>query len=434
VRVVSDGLLGLVLVAGCGSGEPPARESSTEGGTDPGSTSDTSDPPSTDTQAPTSITASTTAGSDESTGTGGSEDTGPGEESGEESGDTGGEPVGGMLFTLGNAEEQNTVVVFSRSESGTLEELGEFVTGGSGNGGGLGSQGAIAIAEDGFLYVVNAGDASVSSLRIYDDHLGLVDVADTGEGMPTSLALRGELLYVLDAEGAGGIAGFSVDAGVFTPIPGASQPLSGHEGPAPAQVGFTPDGDSLVVTERATNQIVTYAVGSDGSLGAPVVNPSEGMTPFGFEFTSSGVFVVSEAFGGGMNPGASAASSYRVADGGALWTFSASVPSGQTAACWVDIVRDRFAYTTNTGSNTVSAYEIDDEGAITLFGDGGVVVDLGDEHSPLDMATSADESYLYVLNGAADDIMGFAIENDGQLTALDVTVDVPESAVGLAGF
>jgi 6-phosphogluconolactonase (cycloisomerase 2 family) len=135
-----------------------------------------------------------------------------------------------------------------------------------------------------------------------------------------------------------------------------------------------------------------------------------------------------------MNPGASAASSYRVADGGGLWTYSASEPSGQTAACWLEIVGDRFAYTTNTASNTISAYELDDEGVIELFAADGVVVELGDDHSPLDMAVSADEAYLYVLNGASDDIMGYAIEADGALTDLGLTIEVPEAAVGLAGF
>ena len=349
----------------------------------------------------------------------------------------GGPPVdpetGGMLFTLSNAADGNAVVMFARDDAGMLEQIGEFITGGNGSGGGLGSQGAIATDDD-FVYVVNAGDGTISSMAIYEDHIGLVDQISTGGAMPTSLAVGDGRLYVLNAEGAGSVMGFSVTDGVFAELAGASQPLSGAESPAPAQVGLSPDGSALVVTERATNQIVTYAVADDGSLSAPVVNPSEGMTPFGFDFTTSSAFVVSEAFGGGMNPGASAASSYRVADGGALWTYTASEPSGQTAACWLEIVGDRFAYTTNTASNTVSAYTLDDEGAIDLFPGSGVVVDLGDDHSPLDMAVSADEKYLYVLNGVADNIMGFQIGDDGSLTELPTTVDIPETAVGLAGF
>jgi 6-phosphogluconolactonase (cycloisomerase 2 family) len=116
-----------------------------------------------------------------------------------------------------------------------------------------------------------------------------------------------------------------------------------------------------------------------------------------------------------------------------LWTFSASIPSGETAACWIAIVGDRFAYTTNTGSNTVSAYEIADAGEIELFGGGGTVVDFGDDHGPIDMALSDDEQYLYVLNAGADNIVGFAVEDDGMLTEI-AEAEVPEMAVGLAGF
>jgi 6-phosphogluconolactonase (cycloisomerase 2 family) len=384
--------------------------------------------------------ADSTAGSDADSGPDSDTTTrGNDSESGDtqgESEDSGGEEdVPGMVFALGNAQESNAVVMFSRDAQGQLERVGEFVTGGHGSGDGLGSQGAMALdADEQYLYVVNAGDDTVSSMRIYDDHVALVDIVGSEGVRPTSLALDEGRIYVMNADGAGSVAGFEIQDGMFTPIEGAMRPLSGHEAPAPAQIAITPDGDFLVLTERATNQIVTYAIDQTGALGEPVVNASEGQTPFGFEFTSDGVFVVSEAFGGGDNPGASAASSYRTSDGGSLWTFSASVPSGQTAACWIAIVRDRYAYTTNTASNTLSAYEIDEEGAITLFPDGGVVEDLGDEHGPIDMAVSADEAFLYVINAAADNIIGYAVADDGSLSRVGDPTAVPETAVGLAGF
>jgi hypothetical protein len=338
----------------------------------------------------------------------------------------------GLLFTLGNPAGSNTVVMFSRGPDGMLDRIGEFATGGMGSGGGLGSQGSIAIDED-FLYVVNAGDDTISSMRIYDDHVALVDVADAGGVRPTSLTVVGSVVYVMNADGAGGVTGFRAEEGWLTPLPGATQPLSGAETTAPAQIGATPDGGAIVVTERATDQIVTFTVGADGGLGGPVVNPSEGQTPFGFAFTSGGSFVVSEAFGGGANPGASAASSYRVADGGALWTYSSSIPSGQTAACWISIVGDKFAYTTNTASNTVSAYEITGDGDIELFANGGVVADFGDDHGPIDMV-GADDEFLYVLNAGADEIVAFQVEADGRLTEIGARTDIPEFAVGLAGY
>lgn len=398
-------------------------EEETDGATDPDGSGDTDGDT---TGVSGSGPADDTAGETDGNETGGPND----DDSDTGDGDQGGEA--GVVFTMGNEDGLNEIIMFGRDTDGSLERIGAFPTGGMGTGGGLGSQGAIALSDDGFLYVVNAGDHSVSSMRIYDDHLGLEDVVGSEGVMPTSLTVSGNHLYVLNADGPGSIAGFELDDGMMIPVEGAMQPLSGHEAPAPAQVAATPDGDYLVVTERATNQIVTYEILADGSLGQPVVNLSEGQTPFGLEFTSTGVFIVSEAFGGGSNPGASAASSYRVSDGGGLWTFSASIPSGQTAACWVAIVADRFAYTTNTGSNTLSGYEIDDQGGLELFVGGGDLIDLGEDQGPIDAAVSADDSYLYVLNAAGDNITGFAVADDGTLTQLGEGTDVPETAVGLA--
>jgi Lactonase, 7-bladed beta-propeller len=56
----------------------------------------------------------------------------------------------------------------------------------------------------------------------------------------------------------------------------------------PAQVGFTPDGPRLVVTDRGTDSIAFYAVDAHGGLGTPEVQPSSGPTPYGFAFASDG--------------------------------------------------------------------------------------------------------------------------------------------------
>ena len=339
----------------------------------------------------------------------------------------------GAVFALSNDAEGNAVVMFARGVDGSLTAMGEFATGGLGTGMGLGSQGALAVDAAGeFLYVVNPGSHTIASMRIYDDHLGLVDTIDTAGEMPTSLAVHGSSIYVVNAGGAGGVTGFSADAeGQLARIEGAERALS-SDASGPGQIGITPEGDWLVVTERATDRIATYAIAADGSLGEIVVNESEGRTPFGFDFTSGGVMVVSEAFGG--DAGASAVSSYRVSDGGVLWLFSSSIPNGETAACWTAVLRDRFAYTTNTGSNTVSGYHIEDDGQMRLFDGGGETAAWGDEQAPIDMATSADDEYLYVLNREADTIVWFAVGDDGSLTSVGSAVDVPEASWGLAGL
>jgi 6-phosphogluconolactonase len=50
-------------------------------------------------------------------------------------------------------------------------------------------------------------------------------------------------------------------------------------GAAPAQVGFSDDGDALVVTEKNTNRLSGYPVDRHGHIGARVVTPSPGVEP-----------------------------------------------------------------------------------------------------------------------------------------------------------
>ena len=68
---------------------------------------------------------------------------------------------------------------------------------------------------------------------------------------------------------------------------------------------MTPDGRSLVVSERVSNRLETLPLDRCGRPGAPVVTASSGAVPFGFGITRQGTIVVSEA-------GASTVSSYRL--------------------------------------------------------------------------------------------------------------------------
>jgi 6-phosphogluconolactonase (cycloisomerase 2 family) len=200
-------------------------------------------------------------------------------------------------------------------------------------------------------------------------------------------------------------------------------------GTGPGQIGLNPDGDALIVTEKGANNLLTYWVAPDGSLSAPTVTASSGMTPFGFDWTSDGRLLVAEAFGG--NPGEAAVSSYALT-GVEPEVISASVQNGQTAACWIVAARDAFAYTTNTPSDNISGYGIAADGSLNLFDDGGVTADMGPDQRPLDAALSSNDDYLYVLNNMSDLVVGFTIADDGSLIALSDSLSVPATSVGLA--
>ena len=79
------------------------------------------------------------------------------------------------------------------------------------------------------------------------------------------------------------------------------------------------------------------------------------MTPFGFDFTRDGTFVVTNAEEGIV--GAASATSYTL-DGG-FRAISGSVPDFRSEVCWTVISKDqRYAYVTNFGDGTISSYTI----------------------------------------------------------------------------
>jgi 6-phosphogluconolactonase (cycloisomerase 2 family) len=342
------------------------------------------------------------------------------------------EAASGAVYTLSNAAGGNEVLAFTQGKDGTLSPAGAFATGGAGAGAGLGSQGALVMSKDGkWLLAVNAGSNDISVFAVEEDGLELVDVEPSGGVMPISVTIHKNLVYVLNAGGSGNISGFSLSKkGILSLIPNSTLPLSnGGAGaaPGPAQIEFSPDGSQLVVTEKASNLIDTYAVNKRGLAEGPSVHPSAGQTPFGFAFNRSGVLVVSEAFGGA--PDASAASSY-FAGNGALELISASVPTHQTAACWVVITQNgKYAYTTNTGSGSISSFEIGKEGSLTLLeAQAGFT---GDGSTPIDAALTRNSRILYVLASGTDQIAAFQVGADGSLEALG-SVGVPDGSVGLA--
>lgn len=337
----------------------------------------------------------------------------------------------GALFALGNDTAGNEVVAFHRGDDGRLRPAGSFPTGGQGSGGGLGSQGALVLSAGGdLLFAVDAGSNEISSFAVRGTDLELVGHVSSGGVRPISLTVHGDLLYVINAGGEGNITGFAVgEDGALAELPGSSRPLSG-KAVGPAQVEFTPDGERLIVTEKATNRIDIYDVRDDGRADGPVVKVSAGQTPFGFEFGRRGLLVVSEAFGGAA--GAGAVSSYRVDDDD-LRLVSRSVPDHQGAPCWVVITRDgRTAFTSNTASGSISAYRVHRNGRLELLDADGIAASTGAGSAPIDMALSRGSRFLYALDSGTAAISAFRVGSGGDLEALPGASGLPPAAVGLA--
>jgi len=333
----------------------------------------------------------------------------------------------GTVYTMSNAAAGNAILVFAQDANGGLTAADSYPTGGLGTGGGLGNQGALA--HDGeFLYAVNAGSDDVSVLRFTEDGLELADVAPSGGIQPVSVTVDRGVVYVLNA-GSDSIAGFAVGLdGTLAALPGSVQSLSGT-GTGPAQIQFSKDGRTLIVTEKATNSLVTFSL---DRFGVPIdrqVFASPGATPFGFAPGPGRRLYVSEAAGGAA--GASSVTSWQVHPDGGLEVITPTAASSQTAACWVALSPDgRFAYTTNTGSGTISAYRIRG-GQLELL-DAGVTGITGPGSSPIDVVITAGGRYLHALLAGTDVIATFRVGRDGSLTWVSETSSLPDGANGLA--
>src|SRR5688572_24174737 len=258
-----------------------------------------------------------------------------------------------IVYTMSNAAAANELLAFKQTDNGSLVPLASYPTGGRGSGGGLGNQGAV-VSDGEHIFVVNAGSDDLSVFGTKGRGLRLVDTIASGGLRPISVTVHHDLVYVLNA-GSDSIAGFKLAKnGRLRVLPGSEQPLSGA-GTDPAQIQFSADGDTVIVTEKATNNIVLYSLGHRGVPEARSVVPSVGQTPFGFALAKGRLVIVSEAAGGATN--ASSVSSYWLGRDGDLRVIDATDPTLQSAACWVVVTRDgQFAYVTNTGSHSVSGF------------------------------------------------------------------------------
>lgn len=340
----------------------------------------------------------------------------------------------GSVYLMSNQTSGNEVLIFDRASDGSLTGAGAVATGGTGTGSGLGNQGAVTLSSDGrWLLVVNAGSDDVSLFAVRAEGLELTDRTASGGSQPISVTVHGNLVYVLNAGGDGNIAGFKLgNDGSLSSLAGSIRPLSAA-GVGPAQIGFGRDGRVLVVTEKGTNTLTTYVIGADGLPSAPIANPSAGETPFGFSFDHRGRLVVSEAFGGATD--ASATSLYAVGRDGSLSVLDGSVPTTESAACWIIISQNgRYAYTTNAGSGSLSGYEIGSRGELTLLDADGRTGVAGSGTTPLDGATSRGGRYLYILLAGTSEIGVFEIGPRGGLTLTSTIDGLPAGANGMAAL
>jgi 6-phosphogluconolactonase (cycloisomerase 2 family) len=252
-----------------------------------------------------------------------------------------------------------------------------------------------------------------------------VDVEGSGGHFPASIAVHDRLVYVLNSGGTSIVQGFRLSRHGLTAIPGSARSLglANTDPPnfltSPGQVGFTPGGDKLLVTTKAsTSAIDVFGVGHDGRLTATaVVNPSATPVPFAFTFDPAGRLVAGEA-------GASSVTTYLLRSSGTL-TDPKSQSDGQVALCWIERVRG-FYFVSNTGSNTLSAFQVDASGQPSLLSAVAATTNPG----PIDLASSGD--FLYAETGINGTVDEFRVRSDGSLETLGTVAGLPSGIEGIA--
>jgi 6-phosphogluconolactonase len=332
------------------------------------------------------------------------------------------------VYTLSNNIDNNEVIAFQRDSVGNMAATGRFATGGKGTGGGLGNQGALEISQDGnYLFAVNPGSNEVSVFSIKKGgELTLLDRAFDQGLTPVSVTVDHNRVFVVNA-GDDTIFGYQFNRklGKLEPLPLSHKRLSDSR-TGPAQISFDKEGETLVVTEKATNKITTFVIDEDGNTPADGVSfKSAGQTPFGFYINKRNRLIVSEANGGAL--GASSVSAYQIKEDGTLQLVNTAAATGQAAACWiVTTPNGRIAYTTNTRSGTVSSFTVKSDGTLTLL-----QAVAASEGGATDMAMSNDGKVLYVLSQATHTVGVYNIDKNGALAKTTTLTGLPVGDTGL---
>jgi 6-phosphogluconolactonase (cycloisomerase 2 family) len=336
------------------------------------------------------------------------------------------------VFVQTDATSGNHVVAYHRAADGALSPAGSYPTGGLGGvlGGSVvdhtASQGSLTYDPwHSLLYAVNAGSNTVSVFAVSGDQLALRQVLGSGGTFPVSVAVHGDLVYVVNALNGGSLQGYRVLGGFLVPGSGRALGLNPSASPqftnTPGQVAFTPDGSKLIVTTKANgNDIDVFDVGFGGWLSAPVVNSEPGTVPFAISFDAYGHLVIAEA-------GPNALATFTISGHGTLTQLDA-VGTGQTATCWV-APAGPFLFASSAGSAAESGFTDAADGQLTLLG--ATATDAG----TVDASAAAGGQFLYVQTGGSGIVDEYAVGAGGALSQQgEVTVPDAVGGEGIVAF
>jgi 6-phosphogluconolactonase len=336
----------------------------------------------------------------------------------------------GFVYVMTNDPAGNAVVQYSRASNGLLTKVSQTPTGGlggTGNGVGtldpLGSQDSLVLDGTGtMLLAVNAGSNQVSALAASSTSVRLLNTVSSHGSFPNSVALNGNLVYVLNAHGTPNISGFRLGSAGLTPIANSTFDLPGGTSSAAHDIRFSPDGSRLLVTEGGTNRVDVFQLNNNGLVASVNSEPSAGSGPFGMRFGRGGVLANAEA-------NTNSVSSYELTSSDTLTVVSPAVPNGQQATCWISLTGDgKFAFVSNTASGNLSSYAISGNGTVNLE---QAIAATANGGNPIDSAFSSDSAFLYVDDTSMGRVLIYRV-NGASLNLIGTVGGLPTTLQGVA--
>ena len=322
------------------------------------------------------------------------------------------------VFVMTNDTAKNEVLAYQRLPDGGFALRGSFATGGRGSGGTtdpLQSQGSLTLSGDhNLLFAVNAGSGTISSFHLLDDLPVLIDQEPTGGAFPVAVAEHNGTVYVLNAGGNGAIVAFRADVlGHLSQISNSTALLTATNSGG-SSISVSPNGQTLAVIEKDPNNIDTFPINPNGTLGTVVVNHSVTPGVFGAVFTPGGQLIVSEDQPTGTD--VSSMSSYTINANGTITAISQSLPTFGDGNCWNAITPNgKFVYADNSATSSIAGFSVGSNGALTPIG-ATTVASYPAGTTNLDMVVSGDGKYLYTLNSGTGSVGIYSINSDGTLS------------------
>lgn len=338
------------------------------------------------------------------------------------------------LFVETDSSSGNQILSYRRAADGTISLANSYSTYGLGataqgaTADPLASQDGLTLINDGQeLVATNPGSDTITIFAVDGTHLAYLQQVSSDGQFPVSVAASGRHLSVLNAGGAGAVVQFRLFGGFVDPDSAQvrSLGLSNTNPPnylaSPGEVGYTPNGQQLIVTTKAsTSSFEDFSVGYHGQLGlSPVITAANNAVPFAFVFDAAGQLVATEASN-------SSVSVYTVHANGTLSSLG-TVTDGAKALCWIATSNGYF-FGDNAGSGTVSSFDESGAGAPQLVAATAATAHAG----TTDSTVSPDGSFLYVESGGAGTIDVYGIQSGGVLVQLETIFNVPVAAEGIA--